>query len=85
MVSDSIVRSKKQHQYFDKNGIEVKAGMILRHDDGEENEVYECGDEFGSSDLGFMASNPRFLEHHPDLPVEYYPLSQFNLAEWQIV
>lgn len=71
--------------YFDKNGAEIKAGMTLRHDDGEEKKVYECGDEFGSSNLGFLASNPRFLELHPEWPTEYYPLHQFNLNEWEIV
>jgi hypothetical protein len=71
--------------YYDKNGIEIKIGMILRHDNGEENEVFECGDEFSSTDIGFLATNPRFLKYHPDWPLEYYPLSQFNLNEWQIV
>lgn len=76
---------KNKTQYFDKNGLEIRAGMTLRHDDGEEKEVFECGDEFGNGNLGFMASNPRFLKNHPDWPVEYYPLYQFNLAEWEIV
>ena len=75
----------RKNQYFDKNGTEILAGMTLHHDKGDEKKVYECGDEFGTSNLGFMASNPRFLELHPDWPVEYYPLHQFNLAEWEIV
>lgn len=73
------------NRYYDKNGIEIKAGMILRHNDGEENEVFECGDEFGSENLGFLATNPLFLKYHPDYHAEYYPLSQFNLDEWKIV
>lgn len=72
-------------RYFDKNGEEIQAGMTLRNDRGEEKKVYECGDEFGSANLGFMASNPRFLELHPEWPMEYYPLYQFDLNEWEIV
>lgn len=75
----------RKNQYFDKNSEEIHAGMTLRHDDGEEKKVYECGDEFGTANLGFMASNPRFLKHHPDWPVEHYPLHQFNMKEWEIV
>lgn len=72
-------------QYFDKFGNEIFAGMCLRNENGEVQRVYSCGDEFGSVNLGFMASNPKFLERHPDWPVEYYPLSQYNLAQWEIV
>lgn len=75
----------RKSRYFDKNGEEILAGMTLRNNRGEEKRVYECGNEFGSANLGFMASNPRFLELHPDWPVEYYPLHQFNLSEWEIV
>jgi Ni,Fe-hydrogenase III component G len=71
--------------YFDKNGNEIRSGMVLRNSRGEEKKVYECSDEFGAANLGFLASNPRFLELHPDWPEEYYPLSQFNLAEYEIV
>jgi len=73
-----------KNRYFDKNGEEIQAGMTLRGPSGDKKKVYECGDAFGSANLGFMASNPRFLERHPDYPVEYYPLSQFNLADWEI-
>lgn len=76
--------TNRKTQYFDKNGEEILAGMTLRHNDGEEKKVYECGDEFGTASLGFMATNPDFLKLHPDWPVEYYPLHQFNLSEWVI-
>lgn len=72
-------------QYFDKHGEEIQAGMCLRNENGEVQRVYSCGDECGSANLGFMATNPKFLERHPDWPVEYYPLSQYNLAQWEIV
>lgn len=73
------------NRYFDKNGAEILAGMTLRHCGGDVKKVYECGDEFGNGNLGFSASNPNFLKLHPDWPTEYYPLSQFNLTEWEIV
>lgn len=69
-----------REKYYDKNGNEIQAGMILVHCSGDEELVYECGDE----NLGFLASGLRFLELHPDWPIEYYPLSQFNLSEWEI-
>ena len=75
----------RKYQYFDKNGIEITAGMTLRHDNGDEDKVYECADEFGNGNLGFLASNPRFLENHPEWAAEYYPLHQFVLSEWQVV
>lgn len=78
-------KEENRTYYYDKNGNEIKEGMILRHDDGAENEVVECGDGAGSIDLGFAATNPQFIERHPDWQIEYYPLSQFNLAEWEIV
>ena len=78
-------KTDRKTRYFDKTGEEIKAGMTLRHKDGEEKKVYECGDETGTANLGFMASNPEFLKLHPDWPVEYYPLEQFNLVEWVIV
>lgn len=75
----------RRNRYFDKNGKEIQAGMIIRHKNGKEDKVYECGDEFGTANLGFMASNPEFLKYHPDWPLEYYPLSNFNLSEWEVV
>lgn len=75
----------RKNQYFDKNREEIHAGMTLRGPNGELEKVYLCGDEFGNTNLGFMATNPEFLKHHPDWPTEYYPLHQFNLDEWEIV
>ena len=74
-----------RYLYFDKNDVEIKAGMTLLHDTGEEIVVHACSDVNGNQDLGFLATNPAFLERHPDWPTEYYSLSQVNLSEWQIV
>lgn len=66
--------------YLDSKGYEIEAGMVLVHEDGEEQEVFACGDD----DLGFNASNPDFLRAHPEATRQYYPLYQFNTREWKI-
>ena len=71
--------------FTDKNGVEIAPGMILRHDNGDTEKVYETIDAFGQNSLGFLASNPAFLQHHPDWEPEYYGLEQFNLKEWTVV
>lgn len=72
------------NKYFDKNGEEIKAGMTLKHDDGDTEYVYECESQEGEKDLGFNASNENHLSFH-ELNRQYYPLHQFNLTEWEIV
>lgn len=57
--------------YFDKNGKEIKKGMVLRHNDGTLDTVYE-----GDTELGFIANKDGSL---------IYPLSEFNLLDWEIV
>ena len=69
--------------YKDRHGNQIKAGMTLRHKDGETKKVYVCSSE--GEDLGFNACNPEFLRRHPDWPEQYYPLYQFDLTEWEIV
>lgn len=61
-------------EYFDKNGKKIKAGMTLRHDDGETREIVKTVSSVdGSEDLGMSCSI-----------WEAYPLWQFNLSEWEI-
>ena len=85
MVHKLYSDADNKYRYFDKNGNEILSGMILRHDDGEEEKVYDCSDQCGTANLGFLASSPTFLERHPEWAAEYYTLSQFNLSEWEIV
>ena len=85
MKSKHFNETERKNLYFDKNREEIQAGMTLRGPSGELETVYECGDELGNINLGFMATNPQFLKYHPDWPVEYYPLYQFELDEWEIV
>lgn len=74
-----------QLHYFDKHGVEIKPGMIIRHDDGDTEEVYATEDSFGNDSLGIMASNPEYLKRHPDAKIEYYSLSNFDMSEWEII
>lgn len=80
-----FIENENAWKYFDKYGKEIKSGMVLRHDEGDTETVYVCGDETGSKGLGFMAIKPRFLVRSSNMVVEYYPLHQFNLKEWEIV
>lgn len=67
-------------RYLDKHGNAIKAGMTLRHDDGTLEIVYKAV----GNDLGFNASNEDF-DGFTEAKRELYPLSDFNLAEWEIV
>lgn len=71
--------------YFDKTGREIKAGMVLRHDDNELDTVCTTTGPEGQEDLGILATNPKFLCNHPGMDTEYYPLSRFPTKEWEIV
>lgn len=72
-------------KYFDKNKKEIKVGMKIKHNDGDIEKVYACGDD----DLGVNASNEVWLDRHygedKEAYREFYPLSQFSLKEWEIV
>lgn len=64
--------------YFDKHGERILPGMKIRHNDGEVEEIFECGD----NDLGIDATN----HNCPHVTREVcYPLSSFNLSEWEVV
>lgn len=60
-------------RYYDKHGTEIQAEMLLRHDDGTTERVLEGVNSNGDITLGFEASAS-----------EIYPLSEFNLKEWEI-
>lgn len=60
-------------RYYDKHGTEIQAEMLLRHDDGATERVLEGVNSSGDITLGFEASAS-----------EIYPLSEFNLKEWEI-
>ena len=60
-------------KYYDKNGTEVQAVRLLHDDDGAIERVLEGVSSNGNITLGFEASAS-----------EIYPLSEFNLREWEI-
>ena len=69
--------------YFDKNGDEILHGMAIRFDDGTEELVYRTEND----ELGIDATNKTLIEKGMASPCEYgiYPLTEFDLAEIQIV
>lgn len=60
-------------RYYDKHVAEIHAGMLLRHDGGTIERIMEGVNSNGDITLGFEASAS-----------EIYPLSEFNLREWEI-
>ena len=67
-------------KYFDKNGVEIKAGMTLLMSNGTAELVYRTTDVDGNSDLGISASNEDFLRNHPNADREYYSLGNYDLS-----
>lgn len=66
-------------KYFDKNGKEINVGDTIKHIDGDVEKIYACGD----GDLGVNATK----EDHPSFDGigQCYPLSEFDLSEWEII
>lgn len=69
-------------KYVDRNGVEIKGGMLLRMSDGSIERVYETTDSNGNPDLGISATNEDYLRRHPDAPREYYSLVSIYL--WNV-
>jgi hypothetical protein len=77
-------------KYFDKHGKQIFAGMTIRHDNGETEKIYVCGNSDKlENDLGINASNPDFYGEEDNenfIPCEFYPLYQFDTEEeWEII
>ena len=72
-------------KYFDKNGVEIKAGMTLLMSNGTTELVYDTTDSNGNPDLGINASNEDFLCNHPDACREYYSLSNYEMRDIAII
>lgn len=71
-------------KYFDKSGVEIKAGMTLLMSDGTNELVYETTDSDGNPDLGISASNEEYLRKHPNSCREYYSLSSICLENVEV-
>ena len=72
-------------QYFDKNGVEIKAGMTIRMEDGSLELVYDTTDSYGNPDLGINASNEEYLERNPCACREFYSLCSFDMRYTEVV
>ncbi len=72
-------------KYFDKKGIEILAGMMLRMSDGTTELVYDTIDSDGNPDLGINASNEDFLRNNPDAHREYYSLGSIDLRNVDVL
>ncbi len=72
-------------QYFDKNGVEIKAGMTIRMEDCSLELVYDTTDSYGNPDLGINASNEEYLERNPCVCREFYSLCNFDMRYTEVV
>lgn len=71
-------------KYVDENGVEIKAGMLLRMSDGSTERVYDTTDNEGNPDLGISATNEDYLRRHPDARREYYSLMSIYLRNVEV-
>lgn len=72
-----------KQRWFDRNGVELHDGDIVRDiNSGEEERVYAChpSDDPDSLSLGLNASNEKFLELHPEWSREIYPFTNFSYS-----
>ncbi len=77
-----LMQDGKEH-YFDKNGIEIVKGSIIRYPDGREREVYETE----NGDLGTDAANPAWVESGKAASCEYgvYPLENGDCKVVEVI
>ena len=71
-------------KYFDKNGVEIRAGMTLLMSDGTTELVYDTTDSDGNPDLGINASNEDYLNRHPYACREYYSLGSIDIRNVEV-
>ena len=75
----TIVEENGKYRYFDKDGIELKNGDIIRYESGREEKLYLTAD----SRLGTDATNSSWIESGRAVPCEYgiYPLEYEEMKE----
>ena len=71
-------------KYIDRNGVEIKAGMLLRMSDGTTELVYDTTDSDGNPDFGISATNEDYLNRHPNACREYYSLGSIDLRNVEV-
>jgi len=67
--------------YFDKIGIQIVPGMIIKNDNGTTEFVLEISDQFDPKDL---AIQDRVRKTAGNV-YTYTPLRELNLLEWKII
>lgn len=72
----------KTRKYWDKNGVELKVGDVVRYPSGELKALYLYEDENGTG-LGTDATNPAWIESGRACECEYgiYPLTKAETEE----
>lgn len=80
------VRRMRTDSYYDCDGELIQPGQYIVHpDDMVKRQVFKCTDADGREDLGILATNPSFLKFHPDWPLEFYSLRQYDPWKCAIV
>ena len=72
-----------KYKYFDKNGVEITEGCMIRYPNGDVKKVYLTAE----NELGIDATNPKWIESGRALPCEYgiYPLGNNQTNKVEVV
>ena len=78
-----IKRIVGRNIYYDKNGVEITAGSLIKYSDGTVRKVYLTDKD----ELGTDATNPKWIESGRAVPCEYgiYPLTLSETDEVEVV
>lgn len=78
-----IKRIIGRNLYYDKNGVEITAGSLIKYSDGTVRKVYLTD----KNELGTDATNPKWIESGKAVPCEYgvYPLTLSETDEVEVV
>ena len=72
-------------QYFDKNGVEIKAGMNIRIEDVPLVLVYVTNTSYRNPAIGIVTSNTAFLELHHFAGRKFCSLCNFEMRYTEVV
>lgn len=78
-----IKRLVGRNLYYDKNGVEITAGNLIRYNDGSVRTVYLTDKD----ELGTDATNPEWIKSGRAVPCEYgiYPLTLSETDEVEVI
>lgn len=73
----------KKLKYYDKNGVEITEGSLIRYSSGKEQKVYLTE----NGELGTDATNQKWIESGRAVPCEFgiYPLENEETEEVEVV